>query len=316
MKSLTRRSFIQTGFSAGAGVCLPALIRNSTAPETRIRLITRGDDLGCAHSLNRAMQECFVSGILKNCSIIAPSPYVAEGAKLLAAEKDLCFGLHCALTSEWDNVRWAPVLPKEKVPSLVDGNGHLHQTSEAVWNNARADEALLELQAQLDRLRDLGFNIRYADMHMGTVARVPGLLDKWKAWCRAQHIIDTSAIGKPLPLKQNSWNNPDRRIQGDYAAQVIEAFASAEPGEYLIVGHPGYNDAETRYLGHPGYPGNAVAHNLNWQRQAFVDARVLKACLDYGVQPVRYDETDAGRTQIAATSSSVRMHSSGFASVF
>ena len=42
----------------------------------------------------------------------------------------------------------------------------------------------------------------------------------------------------------------------------MNALKAAADGEYLIVGHLAYNDAEIRNLGHPGYPGDAVAHKL------------------------------------------------------
>jgi len=255
----------------------------------RVRLITRGDDLGCARSLNRAMKECLEKGILKNCSVLAPAPYLEEGVKMLLPAKGLCFGLHSALTSEWDNRRWSPVAPREKVPSLVDKQGYLHLSNEAARSSVRPDEALIELQAQLDKARGLGFDIHYADLHMNTVALVPGLLEKWRDWCHSQGIIAAHQIGARLRLP-DSWNNADRRIQGDYVEQVLDALKSAEPGDYLIVGHPGYNDAELRSLGHAGYPGVAVAHNLNWQRLAFVDMRIVGYCRENGIEPVRYDE--------------------------
>ena len=65
----------------------------------RIRLITRGDDLGCAHSLNRAMKECYEKGVLKNCSVLAASPYIEEGARMLARLK----GLRGTPLPEWVN---------------------------------------------------------------------------------------------------------------------------------------------------------------------------------------------------------------------
>ena len=282
---MNRRDFLL----AGAGALAAPQGR-----EARIRLITRGDDLGCARSLNRAMKECYEKGILKNCSVLAPAPHLEEAAKQLAGARGLCFGLHCCLTSEWDNVRWGPVAPKEKVPSLLDRNGHLHQTNEAVWASAKAGEALLELQAQLDRARRLGFDIKYADVHMGTALRVPGLADKWADWCRGQGILDTRSLGRGLPGLPSAWNNPGRRRQGDYVAQLIEALRAAPAGEYLIVGHPAYDDAETRRLGHEGYPGDSVAHNLNWERLGFTDPRMARFCREQGVQPIRYDEAGGG----------------------
>ncbi len=283
---MNRRGFLHNSVLALAG--LSAARADSKAP--RIRLIARGDDLGCARSLNRAVKECYEKGILKNCSVLAASPYIEEAAKLLAKAKGLCFGLHCDLTSEWDNVRWKPVAPAEKVPSLVGQDGTLHQTNEAVWANAKADEALIELQAQLARARQLGFNIRYADLHMGTVARVPDLPEKFGEWLKREGLIDTRGVGRAIPNLPGAWNNPGRKRQGDYIEQLITALKAAPEGDYLIVGHTAYDDAETRRLGHDGYPGDSVAHNLNWERLGFVDPRMVKFCREAGIQPIRYDE--------------------------
>jgi chitin disaccharide deacetylase len=292
---MNRRTFLHNGAIGLAGLLAVSSKAGSNA--AGIRLITRGDDLGCARSLNRAVKECYEKGILKNCSVLAATPYVEEAAKLLAGEKGLCFGLHCDLTSEWDNVRWKPVAPPDKVPSLIGKDGTLHQTNEAVWASAKADEALVELQAQLDRARRLGFDIKYADLHMGTVQRVPGLAEQFDPWCRSQRIIDTRGIGAPLPFLPNFWNSPGRKKQGDYVEQLITALKSALDGEYLIVGHTAYDDEETRKLGHDGYPGDSVAHNLNWERLGYADPRIVKFVKENGVQPIRYDETQAAREQ-------------------
>lgn len=295
---MKRRTFLQTSAVAWLGGWLARQL--PVAAGAGIRLITRGDDLGCARSLNRAIKECYERGILKNCSVLAATPYVEEAAKSLAKIKGICFGLHCDLTSEWDNVRWRSVAPRERVASLLDKDGYLHQTNDAVWANAKAEEALLELQAQLDRARQLGFDIRYADLHMGTVQRVPGLADKFGVWCREQRLIDTRSIGARLPNMPNSWNNPGRKHAGDYVANLIAALQSASAGEYLIVHHPAYDDAETRKLGHPGYPGDSVAHNLNWERLGYVDPRIVKFVKEQGITLVRYDETEAAREQMKA----------------
>ena len=289
---MNRRDFLHTSFVG----LVWSKIENTLA--SRVRLITRGDDLGCAHSLNRAIKECYEKGILKNCSVLAASPYVEEGAKLLAKTKGLCFGLHTDLTSEWDNVKWGPVAPREKVPSLLDSKGYLFQTNNEVRASAKADEALIELQAQLDKLRKLGFDIRYADLHMNTIQIVPELPDRFGEWCRKNRLIDTRKIGGRLNLPLSS--PVTRKHPGDYVVDVMNALKSASAGEYLIVGHVAYNDAEIQNLGHPGYPGTSVAHNLNWERLAYVDPRMLKFVKEKGVLPIRYDETEAAREQIKA----------------
>jgi predicted glycoside hydrolase/deacetylase ChbG (UPF0249 family) len=293
--NVNRRTFLHSSAIGLTG--LLAVSSKAGANAARVRLITRGDDLGCARSLNRAVKECYEKGILKNCSVLAAAPYIEEAAKMLAGAKGLCFGLHCDLTSEWDNVRWKPVAPPETVPSLIGKDGTLHQTNEAVWANAKADEALMELQAQLDRARRLGFDIKYADLHMGTVQRVTGLAEKFGPWLRSQGVIDTRGIGAPIPNLPSFWDSPGRKKQGDYVEQLITALKSAPDGEYLIVGHTAYDDDETRRLGHDGYPGDSVAHNLNWERLGYSDPRIVQFVKENGAQPIRYDETQAAREQ-------------------
>jgi hypothetical protein len=288
---MERRAFLQNALAA-----VPALNLANQSGSKKIRLITRGDDLGAARSLNKATLECFKRGILKNVSVLAATPYVEEAARMMAKEKGICFGLHCDLTSEWDNVKWSSVAPREQVSSLLDAKGYLFQTNDGVRASAKADEALIELQAQLDKARKLGFDIRYADTHMGTVNVVPGLGDKFGEWCRRNRLIDTRRIGGRLKLP--SASPVDRKHPGDYVADVMNALKAAGSGEYLIVGHLAFNDAEIRNLGHPGYPGDAVAHNLNWERLAYVDPRIVKFVGESGVQPIGYDETEAGREQM------------------
>lgn len=62
--------------------------------------------------------------------------------------------------------------------------------------SAKADEALIELQAQLDKLRTLGFDIRYADLHMMTVQVVPELPDKFGEWCRKNKLLIHEKLAK------------------------------------------------------------------------------------------------------------------------
>src|SRR6266542_5654333 len=243
--NMNRRNFLQNSAIGLTGLFAASSKAGSNA--ARIQLVTRGDDLGCARSLNRAMKECYEKGILKNCSVLAATPYIEEAARMLA--------------------------------------------------NAKAEEALIELQAQLDRARRLGFDIKYADLHMGTVQRVPGLAEKFGPWCRSQGIIDTRGIGKPLPNRPSPWNNPGRKREGDYVEQLIAALKSAPDGEYLIVGHVAYDDKETRRLGHEGYPGDSVSHNLNWERLGYTDPRIVRFINENGVRPIRYDETEAAREQ-------------------
>jgi predicted glycoside hydrolase/deacetylase ChbG (UPF0249 family) len=248
----------------------------------RIRLITRGDDCGSNHTANVATLNAFKNGILKNTSIMVPCSKVKEAAEMLAGEGQLCCGLHCTVTAEWDDVRWGPVLPPEDVPSLVDRRGMFFQTTRALHDNQpRLDELMRELQAQLDRARTLGFDIRYADQHMDIGQVVDGLDQAFDAWCRREGIRNSRPYNRHLPAVE---------MDGDPVEQLIACLGAAPPGQYLIVGHPAYDNEEMRALGHEGYPGDVIAVERDWQRRLFVDPRMVDYCRQNGVLPIRYDE--------------------------
>jgi predicted glycoside hydrolase/deacetylase ChbG (UPF0249 family) len=251
----------------------------------RIHLITRGDDLGTNHSANAAIREAFESGILRNASLMAPCAAVEEAAEMLAGEAGLCIGLHPTMNAEWDSVRWGPVLPAESVPSLVDDRGHFFQTVRALAERGPdVDEVFAELQAQLDRARALGFDVRYVDQHMAWSRAVEGMEERFERWCERTGILPHYRCHRALPRAGSE--------EGDRVEQVIAALEAAEPGQYALVGHPAYDDDEMRALGHKGYPGEQVALGRRWERLMFMDPRMVQYCRENGVVPIRYDEAD------------------------
>src|SRR3954469_5001259 len=86
-------------------------------------LITRGDDFGSFAEANHAIIDSFKRGVLRNASIMAPAPHFEHAAQLARENPGLCVGLHLALTSEWEEVRFGPVLDAKEVPSLVEPDG-------------------------------------------------------------------------------------------------------------------------------------------------------------------------------------------------
>lgn len=251
-------------------------------PGDRILLVTRGDDLGSNESANRAISDAFRHGILRNASVMAPCPAAADAAARLAGECGICFGLHCTLNAEWDAVRWGPVLPPDEVPSLVDDRGcFLQNPRQNHERGVRLEEVMAELQAQLDKARRLGFDIRYADTHMGFTWIHPGLESAFREWCAREGILPHGGSPPGLPRVAPA---------GDPVETFIASLAAAPPGRYLVVTHPAYDTPEMRSLGHEGYPGDVVAAERDWDRRLLMDERVLAYCRDSGVWPVRFDE--------------------------
>lgn len=248
-----------------------------------IRIATQGDDLGANETTNRAFAEAFHQGVLRNAAVLACGPSIEHAAKLLAKEKGLCFVLHTAVNAEWTNVRWGPVAGADKVPSLVDDTGNFFRTTVETWNNKpQVEHILIELQAQLDRARDLGFDIKLADAHMGWTWIFNEDEPKYHDWRHRNGLIDRP-VYSPLP-KVECMADPVQRLM----LQLTRAVA----GQYLIISHPAYDNAETRALGHPGYEGDLVATSRDWERRIYCDPRIVQFFKDHHIHPIRHDEAD------------------------
>ena len=103
------------------------------------RLIVRGDDMGFSHAGNEALIKSFNDGIETSIEVIVPSPWFPEAIKLLQENPTIDVGIHLALTSEWDNIKYRPV---SYCPSLTDEDGYFFPM---IWPNKNyPGKALLE----------------------------------------------------------------------------------------------------------------------------------------------------------------------------
>lgn len=251
--------------------------------ENRIRLITRGDDCGSNKTANQGIREAVDKGILKNVSVMACCEDIEDAAAIFAGKKEVCFGVHTTMNAEWDHVRWGPVLPISKVPSLVDARGHFFQTVEAFAENTpQLDEVMAELQAQLQRLRDLGFHITYADQHMFYGSVIKDFDKVFDNWCNREGLINCGHYYNFLPAVKEA--------EGDLVDTFIRQLDRAPSGQYLVIGHPAYDNEETRSLGHEGYTAEQVAVGRHWERLMYSDPRILEYVKNNGVTPIRLDE--------------------------
>src|SRR5829696_6201536 len=151
-------------------------------------LIVHADDLGMAHSVNTATMKAFETGLVNSGSIMVPCPWLPEIAVYARANPQADLGLHLTLTSEWTSFRWGPVMPKDRVTSLLDKDGYLYLTETEAASHADPKEVELEITAQIARARALGIQPTHLDSHMGTLYQNKALFEVFLRVARSQKL--------------------------------------------------------------------------------------------------------------------------------
>lgn len=254
---------------AGLAVALSMAVLSASQPPQEIRLIVKGDDMGAAHGINVATIEAFTRGVLTTTNVIVPGPWMPEAARLLAQHPDLDVGVHLALTSEWEGIKWRPLT---HAPSLVDEHGYFFaivapRPGFPPGRSIREAGPVLaeverEIRAQLDQARRMIPRISYTWEHMGFGSVSPEVRDLVKRLSAEYGLIvpmDTGlqSVGRVYESKDSG------AVKAEKLAARLETL---EPGLWLHIDHASTDDAEMQAIGHVGYEWVAA------DRRAVLDA--------------------------------------------
>lgn len=222
-------------------------------------IIVHADDLGMAHSVNAATTKAFETGLVNSASIMVPCPWLTEIAAYARTNPQADLGLHLTLTSEWTNLRWGPVVSKDRVSSLLDKDGYLRLTESEAAKAADPKEVELELRAQIERAKALGIVPTHLDSHMGTLYQNKELFDVFmrvarenklpvrvaKEWFTSTDFLATSLSPNDVFIDHVITINPGVAPQ-DWAKFYTDALRKLEPGVTEFVIHLAYDDTEMR----------------------------------------------------------------------
>ena len=242
-------------------------------PATACLLIIHADDFGMAHSVNRATAAALENRWVTSASILVPCPWLPEVAGWAQAHPQSDLGIHQALNSEWTDLRWGPVSSKEKVSSLLDGQGYLPLLETQVAQQAKPAEVEAELHAQIDRAHSLGIPITHLDTHMGALLGTPALVQVYRRVAQEYRF--------PIPLKRakNAEQldlNPSESLvdevlqitPGVGADQWLKTYENIlrplGPGVYELIVHLAYDDEEMR-----GATSNHPDWGAAWRQRDF-----------------------------------------------
>ncbi|MFK7925603.1 MAG: polysaccharide deacetylase family protein [Bacteroidia bacterium] len=253
------------------------------------RLIVRGDDMGYTHSGNEALIQCSLQGIQTSIEVIVPSPWFPEAVQMLAKHPDIDVGVHIALTSEWDNIKWRPMTASA---SLTDEDGYFYpmiypnpnypalSLSENAW---KLKELEAEMRAQIEMAQKKIKNLTHISGHMGCTSFDPKVNALAKRLAKEYKLdIDLAEHN----VKYIGYDGP-HQTSDEKIDSFIKQLHAMEAGQtYLFVEHPGYNNAELQAIHHIGYEN--VAADRQGVTDLFTSELVKQVIQDLGIELISY----------------------------
>ena len=271
-------------------------------------LIIHADDAGMSHSVNRATIDAMERGIVSSASILVPPAWFPEFADYARKHPDKDYGIHLTLTSEWELYRWGPVAPREKVPSLVDEQGYLWDNVALVAQNVKAEEAEIELRAQIDRARQFGVPLSHLDTHMGALFSRPDLVEVYVKLgleydlpvLFIRKIPPTAALAYPalvsrggamikrlkerrFPLLDSIGQFYDGDSHEQRHQQYVDFLRNLPPGVSELIIHCGYDNEELRAI-------TDSAPRRDGDRRIFMDPATIALVKELGIEVITWKQ--------------------------
>lgn len=139
------------------------------------KLIVHADDFGLTEKVNDGIIKAHLDGILTSTSIMANGAAFDHAVRLAKSTPTLDIGVHLTLINE------QPTLPPEKVSTLVDSKGRLHDhvfgfTRRYLLGRINLDEAKAELESQIEMILQAGISPTHLDSHQH-LHMLPGVLN-------------------------------------------------------------------------------------------------------------------------------------------
>ncbi|MFT3683087.1 MAG: polysaccharide deacetylase family protein [Ferruginibacter sp.] len=266
-----------------------SLFSNVQAQQKPARLLVRGDDMGYTHSGNEALIKSYKEGIQRSVEVIVPSPWFPEAVKLLKQNLGLDVGIHLAITSEWENIKWRPL---SDCKSLKDSNGYFYPMvypnknypGQSIQENKWTIEDIeKEFRAQIELALKLIPNISHISSHMGCTNLSEAVKVLTKKLAKEYHIdIDPDEHNAQYAGYDGPSKTPAEKIES-----FIKMLNKLEPGKtYWFLDHPGFSDDELKAVFHIGYED--VAGDRQGVTDLFTSEKVKAVIKQKAIQLISY----------------------------
>jgi predicted glycoside hydrolase/deacetylase ChbG (UPF0249 family) len=243
---------------------------SSIAKDARL-LVIQAEDLGMAHSIDKASFEALEKGWVTTANVMVPGPWFPEVVRWSRNHPNADLGIELDLNSDWTSYRWRPVSNLSSSSGLTDTGGYLSSSDRSVAQHGVPAEAESEVRAQIEMAKHVGVPITHLDNHMHTMLLTPPLFQVY--WKMGQEfglpvVISNQLVkmrGTPTQTSNSySFGGIDLDLKSVPVDSVLEikpgfakqdwltayenALANLPPGVYLLSVHLGYNDEELQAM--------------------------------------------------------------------
>ena len=244
-------------------------------------LIVNADDFGLTSGVNRAIMELHSAGLVTSTSLVARAGATEEAINFAMRTPTLGVGCHVVL------VDGEPVLTPEQIPTLVDPKtGHFPNSlatflHRLIRGRIRTTEMEAEISAQIAFLQQRGVRLTHVDTHKHThvfsavlrpllrAARGAGIRavrnpfePHWSTRAtRRAHWMRLAQVGalrwlEPASrriIKEEGFVTTSGTVAvagtGILDAETLRSLLRSLPsGQWELVTHPGYNDADLELI--------------------------------------------------------------------
>ncbi|MET7904217.1 polysaccharide deacetylase family protein [Streptomyces sp. NPDC005355] len=222
-------------------------------PDARV-LIVNADDFGMYDAVNAAVIDAIEGGIAGSCSLMVPCPGSPQAMRMLRERPEIPFGIHLTLVCDLPHYRWGPLVPREKVGSLLDGAGELFPPDRRpeLLARARLDEVEREFRAQIDAVADAGLTPTHLDWHCLTDGGREDIFDLTVALAGEYGLAVRVWLEggrrkvRGLPVTDHDFLDSFALDLGGKATRYAELLRELPAGLSEWAVHPGLGDEESR----------------------------------------------------------------------
>ena len=247
------------------------------------RLIVSADDFGIHEAVNRGIAAGHLGGLITSTSVMAGGEAFADAVGIAGQCPALGIGVHLTLVGGG-----LPVMPPEKITSLLDGQGrflagHPSFIARYLAGRIRPEEVELELTAQLEKVVTAGLVPSHLDshQHLHVLPQIFAIVS------RLARRFSIRAIRRPAEpvLFFGGTSSPVSRIAARTGLSLLAAWSLREekPGGLSMPDHfygmldggrmnesclksiiDGLPEGSTEIMTHPGMDDETLAARFAW----------------------------------------------------